>query len=118
MQEEGALVIALRDYSQEIPSPGVDALPPRSTKRRRIQLLPGSASIIQPYPCTAGTPPLSLPTQLLVQVLLGRAGHKATLFSPLPTQSPCVGAKDALLREGLEPRCWLLIAFPDDWGCI
>lgn len=59
LEEEGALVIALRDYSQEILSPGVEALPSQSSKRRRIQLLPGSASIFQPYPCTAEGRPRS-----------------------------------------------------------
>lgn len=53
VQEEGAVVITLRDYSEEIPSPDVKALPSRSSKRRRMKLLPGSASILQPYPCTA-----------------------------------------------------------------
>lgn len=53
-QEEGALVVTMNDFSEGVPAAGLAQLPPRSARRRRIQLLPGSASILQPYPCTAG----------------------------------------------------------------
>ncbi len=47
-------MITLSDFSADIPAPGVQHLPRKSAKRRRIQMLQGSSSILQPYPCTEG----------------------------------------------------------------
>lgn len=46
------MLITLADHSV---CEGIGPLPRKAAKRRRIQLLEGSSSILQPYPCTEGT---------------------------------------------------------------
>ena len=47
-------MITLADFSEGSRSQGVGHLPRKSAKRRRIQLLEGSSSILQPLPCGPG----------------------------------------------------------------
>ena len=54
-QEEGMMLFLLNDYSDQVPAPGFAPLPPRSAKRRRTRLLPGSCGLLQPLPSHAGT---------------------------------------------------------------
>lgn len=50
------MLITMADHSEHVPGPGLAALPRKAKKRRRIQLLKGSSSILQPYPCAEGLP--------------------------------------------------------------
>ena len=47
-------MITLADFSEGCRSQGVGHLPRKSAKRRRIQLLEGSSSILQSLPCGPG----------------------------------------------------------------
>lgn len=48
------MLITMADHSEHAPGEGIAPLPRKAAKRRRIQLLEGSSSILQPYPCTEG----------------------------------------------------------------
>jgi hypothetical protein len=53
-QEEGVMLMQLRDYSDEAKGPGFVPIPGKEAKRARTKLLPGSCLIIQPMPSNPG----------------------------------------------------------------
>jgi hypothetical protein len=50
------MLVTMADHSEHAAGEGLRPLPRKAAKRRRIQLLEGSSSILQPYPCTEGAP--------------------------------------------------------------
>jgi hypothetical protein len=50
------MLVTMADHSEHAAGQDLAPLPRKAAKRRRIQLLEGSSSILQPYPCTEGAP--------------------------------------------------------------
>lgn len=49
------MLVTMADHSEHATGQDLKPLPRKASKRRRIQLLEGSSSVLQPYPCTEGT---------------------------------------------------------------
>ena len=74
-QEEGVMLMQLRDYSDEVNGPGFVPIPAKEAKRARTKLLPGSCLIIQPMPSNPGarTAQASQPIACVVRARLFQA---------------------------------------------
>jgi hypothetical protein len=73
------MLVTMADHSEHAAGGELKPLPRKASKRRRVQLLEGSSSILQPYPCTEGAAPgFATPPQ-------AQAGH-AVLKLHMTTQ--------------------------------
>ena len=79
------MLVTMADHSEHAEGQDLAPLPRKAAKRRRIQLLEGSSSILQPYPCTEGAAPCRLTPP--------PAGACCMYYAGLKTASDCCSAR-------------------------
>lgn len=99
------MLVTMADHSEHAAGEGLRPLPRKAAKRRRIQLLEGSSSILQPYPCTEGAPPASPPTP-------DRRRLCALCCAELSVTSDCERPSNALNASLTASSCTGMLSWP------